>query len=260
MLDLDQQDRFVATRGGRVTLSQSLGSVDVYDFRAGQGWGDTPPVCQVRQRVSRCNERIGFYADEARSVALMYLDPPPRFDPWARYELVDSGSETIGAIQKAFVTARRRSDYVLYGGDGQEVARVEAQVPVAVGRRRAAGAAGSGALGIALLGPPAGLAVAAAVAVSATLRHVRDCVDPIDIASQLRIVRGDQTLGVLLRRSLAPTWPGRSPIPLPWESGETECEIDMTGDPSRRVDRRLVLAIPVALDVLRGVFAESAFR
>jgi len=34
----------------------------------------------------------------------------------------------------------------------------------------------------------------------------------------------------------------------------------MTGDPSRSVDRRLVLAIPVALDVLRGVFGESAFR
>ena len=117
----------------------------------------------------------------------------------------------------------------------------------------------AGALSIALLGP-IGVAVAAGSAVAATVRHVLDCVDPIDVAAQLRIVRGDQTLGVLLRRPSAAAWPGPSTVPLPWQSAQRTCEIDMTGDPSRSVDRRLVLALPVALDVLRGVFAEPAFR
>jgi hypothetical protein len=37
-------------------------------------------------------------------------------------------------------------------------------------------------------------------------------------------------------------------------------EIDMRADAAKTVDRRLVLAVPVALDTLRGLFAESALR
>lgn len=136
MIDPNQHDRFVVTRRRRVTATPSLGSVDIYEFALADI--DTPPVCHVRQRVSRPNDRIGFYADKARTVALMYLNTRSRFDPWARYELTDSDLHTVGEIQKAFVPRRRRSHYVLYGGDGDEVARVEAHVPVAVGRRRAA--------------------------------------------------------------------------------------------------------------------------
>jgi hypothetical protein len=97
------------------------------------------------------------------------------------------------------------------------------------------------------------VAAVASLARTAAVRQIRDCVDRIEVASQLRILRGDQTLGVLLRRSLAgTTGPGTSTIPLPWAiSG---------ADPSKTVDRLLVLAVLVALDVLRGAFAESALR
>jgi hypothetical protein len=37
-------------------------------------------------------------------------------------------------------------------------------------------------------------------------------------------------------------------------------EIDMRADPSKTVDRRLVLAVPVALDAFRGVLPESTLR
>src|SRR4051812_6496711 len=137
MIDPNQHDRFDVTRRRRVRVAPSLESIDIYEFSLADADADTPPICRVRQSVSRFSGRIGFYADDARTVALMHLNPRPRFDPWARYELTDPGLHTIGEIQKAFVARRRRSHYLLYGRDGSEVARVEVQVPAAVARRRA---------------------------------------------------------------------------------------------------------------------------
>jgi hypothetical protein len=263
MIDLNQHDRFVVTRRRRATVSPSLKVVDSYEFALADADAGTPPFCHVRQRVSRSNVRIGFYADEARAAALMHLNMLPRFDPWARCELTDTGSHTIGAIQKVFVPSERRSHYVLYNGGGDELGRVEAHVPVAVSRRRAgrvAVGAAAGVLGIPFIGP-AGVAAVASLAVVAAARQVRDWVDPLDVASELRILHGDQTIGVVLRQPGAGTiGPGTSTIPLPWESPARVHEIDMRADPSKIMDRRLVLAVPVALDTLRGVFTESSLR
>jgi hypothetical protein len=115
-------------------------------------------------------------------------------------------------------------------------------------------------LGIPFIGA-AGVAAVASLAAVAAARQVKDCVDPIDGASELRILRGEQTLGVVLRRPLGGTiGPATSTIPLPWRSPARVYEIDMSADRSKTVDRRLVLALPVALDALRGVFAESPLR
>ena len=262
MVDPNEHDRFVVTRRQRVTLSPSLASVDVYEFALADADVDSPPFCFVRQRVSRSNVRVGFYADEARTDALMYLNMMPRFDPWARCELTDASLRTIGEIQKEFVPRRRRSRYVLYGGEGDEVAHVEADVPVAVSRRRAGGvaaAAAAGVLGIPVVGAVGAAVVALAVGVGA--RQLRDWVDPLDLASELRIMRGDHTIGVFRRQarpgSLGPWTPT---IPVPWHPPASVYEVDMRPDPSKLVDRRLVLAVIVALDTLRGVFPESPLR
>jgi hypothetical protein len=260
MIELNQHDRFVVTRRRRVTLSPTLEGIDIYTFALADADVDAAPFCHVRQRVSRSNVRIGFYADEARTVALMYLNMRPRFDPWARCELTDAGLETIGGIQKAFVPRQRRSHYVLYDGDGDEVARVEAHVPAAVSHRRAgrvAVGAAAGVLGIPFVGA-VGVAAVASLAATAAVRQIRDWVDPLDVASELRILRGDQTIGVFLRQPVPGTiGPGTSTVPPPWASPARVYEIDVRADPSKIVDRRLVLAVPVALDTLRGVFAES---
>ena len=262
MVDINEHDRFVVIRRRRVVPAPFMESLDIYEFALADADLATAPICHVRQSVSRLTERIGFYADEARTVALMYLNPRPRFDPWARYELSDPYMEPIGEIQKVFM-ARRRCYYVLYGGDGNEVARVDAHVPGAVGRRRAgrvAVLAAAGALGLPFIGA-AGVVAAATVAATSAIRQMQERVDPIDVASELHIVRGDEILGAFVRHSLAGTvGPGTSTIPLPWRSAGSVYEIDMSADGSKTVDRRLVLAVPVALDALRGVFAESALR
>jgi hypothetical protein len=253
MIDLNQHDRFVVTCRRRITTTPTLDTLDVYEFALADADADAAPVCHVRQRVARASDRVGFFADEARTVALMYLDPGPRSDPWARRQLTDASLHAIGAIQKQFSGRRRRSHYVLYGAAGDEIARVEARVPAAVTRRRAARvvvAAGAGALGLPLIGAARVVAVAS-LAATVAIRHVRDWVDPLDVASQLRLVRGDDTLGIVLR---LPTIGFATPR-VPWATTESCYEIDMTADPERTVDRRLVLAVPVALDALRGVFA-----
>jgi len=262
MIDPNEHDRFVVARRQRVTLSPSLDSVDVYEFALADADVDSPPFCYVRQRVSRSNVRVGFYADEARTVALMHLNMPPRFDPWARCELADAGLRTIGEIQKEFVPRRRRSQYVLYGSEGGEVAHVEAHVAVAVSRRRAAGvaaAAAAGVLGIPIVGAVGVAAVA--LAVTAGARQLRDWVDPLDLASELRILRGGQTIGVFHRQaSPGSLGPGTPTIRVPWHPPARVYEVDMRSDPSKLVDRRLVLAVIVALDSLRGVLPESPLR
>ena len=263
MIELNQHDRFVVTRRRRVTVSPTLEGIDVYTFALAGADVDATPVCHVRQRVSRSNVRVGFYADEARTVALMYLNMRPRFDPWARCELTDASLDRIGEIEKAFVPRQRRSHYVLYDAGGEEIARVEALVPAAVSRRRAgrvAAAAAAGVLGIPFVGA-VGVAAVASLAATAVFRQVREWVDPLDVASELRILRGDQTIGVFVRQSIPGTiGPETSTVPPPWASPARVYEIDMRADPSKIVDRRLILAVPVALDTLRGVFAESALR
>ena len=155
---------------------------------------------------------------------------------------------------------RHQSQYVLYGSDGGEVAYVEAHVPVAVSRRRAAGvaaAAAAGVLGIPILGAVGAAAVA--VAVTAGARQLRAWVDPLDSASELCIRRGDETIGGFRRQAR----PGSSSVAhhaRPWRPLATVYEVDMRADPSKLVDRRLVLAVIVALDTLRGVLPESPLR
>ena len=85
--------------------------------------------------------------------------------------------------------------------------------------------------------------------------------DPLDTASELTILRGDQTLGVI-RRQAGPDRParGRPRSASPWRLPARAYEIDMRSDPAKLVDRRLVLAVIVALDTLRGVLPESPLR
>jgi len=171
----------------------------------------------------------------------------------------------VGAVDRIVRDdeGRVRSHYVLFDRDGEEVARVDARLSAAVTRRRAgrvAVVAGAGLVGIPVIGA-AGVAAVTSLAVTAAIRQLRDWVDPIDIASELRLSRDGEPLGVFVRRSLVGTvGPGTPPVPIPWGSSTSLYEIDLTADAARTVDRRLALAVPVAMDALRGVLADSPLR
>jgi hypothetical protein len=259
--DLTQHDRFVISRRRRLAVTPSLGRVDLFDL----GLATTDDaVCHVRQRVWRFNQDIRFYGEGA--VEVMRIRARPRFDPWARYELTDARRETIGEIQKVFAGGPLRSAYLLYDHNGDEIARVDGRAPAAPVRRRAgrvavAGLVGAAGLaGLTFLGP-AGVAGVVSVAVATGTRELRGRLDPVDAVSVFDITRDGALLGTLRRRPrsqemgdvISTTVLGRDWVP-------TIYDIDMTMDRARTVDRRLILALGVALDALRGLVAESALR
>lgn len=242
-------------------MTPFLGRVDVYDFTLA-ATGEA--ICRVRQRVRRFNQDVRFHGD--RKVDVMRLRARPRFDPWARYELIDARGETIGEIQKVLARETRRASYLLYDRNGHEVDRVDGRAPTSPIRRHAGRVATvaltgvAGLIGLTFLGPPGVAGVISLVAVTGG-RELRGRLDPVDAASVFDITRDGEILGTQHRRppsqelgdliSTTLLGPGWAP---------TVFDIDMSLDRARTVDRRLVLALPVALDALRGLVAESALR
>jgi hypothetical protein len=198
--DVTQEDQFVVTRRRRLTVTPSLSRVDVFEF----GLAATDePICRVRQRVWRFTQDIHFYAPGDGE--LMRLRAGRRFDPWARYELLDARGETIGEIQKVFAGAPKRSAYLLYDCSGAQVARVDARAPGAPIRRLGRGAAVAGVVGVAGLAGvafmgPTGLAGVASVVAATGVREVRGRLDPVDAASVFDITRDGELLGTQRRR------------------------------------------------------------
>jgi hypothetical protein len=254
-------DQFVVSRRRRMTVSPSLGRVDVYDFAR----ADTDdPICRVRQRVWRFTEDIRFYGPESSDV--MRIRARRRFDPWARHEVTNERRETIGEIQKVFHRDPLRSAYLLYDVNGDEIARVDGRAPAApmrrhVGRVAVAGAtAVAGLLGLTFLGPP-GLAGVVSLGVATGAREFRGRIDPVDAIPVFDITRDGEPLGTLCRRPRSPELGDMLSTTLlgpRWTT--TIFDVDVSPDRDRTVDRRLILALPVALDALRGLVPESPLR
>ncbi len=76
--------------------------------------------------------------------------------------------------------------------------------------------------------------------------------------TELRVTRDGELLGTHRRRPRRTTMGGGPP--LRWGPVPTVHDIDMSPDRGRTVDRRLVLALTVALDALGGLFATSTLR
>jgi hypothetical protein len=251
------QDRFVVSRQRRLTVTPFLGRVDVYDFTLDDS---DEAIFRVRQRVWRFNQDIRFRR-AGRDV--MRLRARARFDPWARFELVDADGEPIGEIQKVLSRGTRRASYLLYDRDGGEVARVDGRAPAAPVRRHAGrvavvALAGLASLvGLTFLGPPGLVGVGSLIAVTG-VRELRGRLDPVDVVSAFDITRDGELLGTQYRR---PPSPGLFDVLSTALLGPTTVfDVDMSPDRARTVDRRLILALPVALDALRGLVAESPLR
>jgi hypothetical protein len=260
--DLTQQDEFVVTRRRRLAVTPFVGSVDVYDFAL----ATDDPICRVRQRVRRFNQDIRFNEAGKGRLEVMRIRARRRFDPWARYELTDARGDKIGEIQKVSSGGPLRSAYLLYDHNGEEVARVEGRAPAAPIRRHAGRVAAvcvagiAGLAGLTFLGP-VGLAGVVSVVVATGAREMRGRLDPVDAVSVFDITRDGEPLGTHRRRPLSPELGDMmSTILLGRGSATTVFDIDMSMDRARTVDRRMVLALAVALDALRGLVSESALR
>jgi uncharacterized protein YxjI len=94
------------------------------------------PVCFVEQKRFKFKEDIRFYADDTKAQELMRLKARQRFDPAARYDVLDASGAPIGQLQKVFGASLFRSTYTLFDASGNETAKVsEKSLPVALFRR-----------------------------------------------------------------------------------------------------------------------------
>lgn len=185
-----------------------------YEFSLPGADGDRPGqvFCFVRQAAFKFKEDIRFYTDDSRSHELMRIKARQRFDPRARYDVTTPDGSKIGEIQKVFGASLVRSTYRIFDATGVEVATATERNPVVAVFRRL--------VGLLNLVPALG-----------------NLVDFLPIPYHFVFRRDGAELGSH-RRQL-------------WKVRDVYT-IDMSGDPDRRLDRRLVLAMAVGIDALQA--------
>jgi uncharacterized protein YxjI len=185
-----------------------------YEFSLPEADGDKPGqvFCFVRQAAFKFKEDIRFYTDDSRSHELMRIKARQRFDPRARYDVTTPDGSKIGEIQKVFGASLVRSTYRIFDATGMEVATATERNPVVAVFRRL--------IGLLNLVPALG-----------------NLVDFLPIPYHFVFRRDGAELGSHHRQ----LWKVRDFY-----------TIDMSGDPDRTVDRRLVLAMAVGIDALQA--------
>jgi uncharacterized protein YxjI len=125
-----QQDRFLLRQIWAPVVNRYEFFLPADDGQPGER------LCFVEQKRFTFKEDIRFYADEGKSRELLRIKARQRFDPRARYDVTEPGGTKVGEIQKVFGASLLRSTYVVYGADGEELARArERSVLVALFRR-----------------------------------------------------------------------------------------------------------------------------
>jgi uncharacterized protein YxjI len=169
-------------------------------------------VCFVEQKRFTFKEDIRFYADDTKAVEVLRLKARQRFDPRARYDVTDGSGAKVGEIQKVLGKSLLRSTYRIYDGAGAEVAIAMEKNPAVAILRRAA-------------------------SLLQLIPFVPPVADWLPIPYHFVFQRGEELLGTHTRAA--------------FKIRDTY-RIDLSGDPGRTVDRRLILAIAVGMDALQA--------
>jgi uncharacterized protein YxjI len=170
------------------------------------------PVCFVEQKRFSFKEDIRFYADDGKTVEVLRIKARQRFDPRARYDVTDASGGKVGELEKVFGKSLLRSTYRIYGAGGDELAIATEANPTVAILRRLAGLIN-------------------------LLPFVPPVADWLPIPYHFVFLRGGEVLGTQTRKAF---------------KIRDVYRIDMSGDPGRTVDRRLILAISVGMDALQA--------
>ena len=132
LIDPTPHDRFILRQRIKLVINQ-------YEFTLpGADGKEDPsqPVAFVEQKRFKFKEDIRFYADETKTTELMRIKARQRFDPRAKYDVVDAQGQKIGQFQKLFGKSLLRSSYKLTGPQDEELAIArERSLGVALFRR-----------------------------------------------------------------------------------------------------------------------------
>ena len=107
----------------RFTIRQRLRAVkNVYEVRValpGDEEGDL--VAYVEQKTFALKEDLRFWAEETKSRELFRIKARQRFDPRARYRVIDDEGVEIGELAKEFKRSLARSTWRVYTPAGDEI-------------------------------------------------------------------------------------------------------------------------------------------
>jgi uncharacterized protein YxjI len=166
----------------------------------------------VQQKTFALKEDMRFYADEAKTSELFRVKARQRFDPRARYKVTDAEGKEIGELKKEFKRSLARSTWRVYAPGGDE------EVLCATERS----------LFRSLL--------RRALSLGGFIPIVGDILGLIPIRYHFDFFAADRNVGSFERRF----------------GLRDRYLLDLSGDKERRIDRRVAIALAVAMDALQA--------
>ena len=205
---------FAHTHLDRFTIRQRVRLVgNRYEVRvAGPGNEEGELVAFVQQKTFALKEDLRFFADEEKTTELFRVKASKRFDPTARYRVADADGTEIGQLGKAFKRSLARSTWRVYAPGG------EREVVWATERS----------LIRSLLRRLLGLA--------GLIPIVGEILDLIPIRYHFDFFAGERKIGHFERLF----------------GLRDRYLLDLTADPERLLDRRVAIALAVAMDALQA--------
>ena len=199
----------------RFTLRQRVRIVgNRYEVRlAGPADEEGDLVAFVQQKTFALREDLRFFADEGKTQELFRVKARQRFDPAARYKVTDADGTPIGEIAKAFKRSLARSTYRIYAAPGDEQ-------ELAWATERS--------LFRSLL--------RRLLSLGGFIPIVGDLLGLIPIRYHFDFFIGEDNVGSLERKF----------------GIRDRYVLDLSGDADRRIDRRLAIALAVAMDAFQA--------
>jgi uncharacterized protein YxjI len=172
-----------------------------------------PPIAYVRQKKMKIKEEIRFFADEAEAQELFQIKARSWLDTGSsKYDVIDAHEGNIGKLEHVFGKSLFRSTWRISSPEGQ-ISSPESQ-EIAIARERSQPLA--------------------------ILRRVIDFVPDvgglIPIPYNFDILVGDEVIGRMDRKFQL----------------RDRYVLDLAGDPDKKLDRRLAIALAIGLDTLQN--------
>ena len=198
----------------RFTIRQRVRMVgNRYEVRvAGPNDEEGELAAFVQQKTFALKEDMRFYADEAKTTELFRLKARQRFDPTARYRITDAEGVEIGELKKEFKRSLARSTWRVYPPGG------EAELFWATERSLVRSV------------------LRRLISLGGFIPIVGDILGLIPIRYHFDFFAGDRNVGSFERRF----------------GIRDRYVLDVSGDPERRIDRRVAIALAIAMDALQA--------
>jgi uncharacterized protein YxjI len=166
----------------------------------------------VQQKTFALKEDLRFFADEDKQTELFRLKAHQRFDPRARYEVTDAEGSEIGELKKEFKRSLARSSWRVYGPNG------ETELLFATERSLVRSI------------------LRRLVNLAGFIPIVGDILELVPIRYHFDFFSGEEKAGSFERRF----------------GIRDRYILDLSGDAARRIDRRVAIALAIAMDALQA--------